>query len=313
MKVKESIYQRSARVATFVAVLLFFVVSVAMLLVDYWISVRTQDLAAYVAAASAMTLEPSPSDSEISFARQDAPSQVQSAAIDELEQRAASGDPQAAFELGNTYRLAVETEAMAAGWYLEAADQGYAPAQHRLAAMYEQGRGVPQNDAEAFRWYYQAARNGYLAARYNVGVMYSKGRGVSQNDEKAVDWLRKAVEHGDSKAMNNLGVMYFHGRGVPQSDERAAALYREAAEQGRPTAQHNLGMLYVIGRGVKPDYELAYMWLDIAASQADAENRELSAAARRTLALRMTADQMAAAGLKAAEWREQHSHSQVPG
>jgi hypothetical protein len=41
-------------------------------------------------------------------------------------------------------------------WYRLAAEQGNAPAQDSLGAMYEQGRGVPQDHTEAVKWHEKA-------------------------------------------------------------------------------------------------------------------------------------------------------------
>ena len=37
-------------------------------------------------------------------------------------------------------------------WYSRAAEQNYGPAQLRLAAMYKDGRGAPQDYEEAYFW-----------------------------------------------------------------------------------------------------------------------------------------------------------------
>ena len=76
------------------------------------------------------------------------------------------------------------------------AEQGDADAQYNLGVMYENGRGVPQNDAEAVKWYRKAAEQGLASAQNNLGLMYANGRGVPQNDAEAVKWYRKAAEQG---------------------------------------------------------------------------------------------------------------------
>jgi TPR repeat protein len=48
--------------------------------------------------------------------------------------------------------------------------------------------------------------------------MYDEGRGVPQDDAEAVRWYRKAAEQGDAEAQGKLGVMYANGRGVPNDD-----------------------------------------------------------------------------------------------
>ncbi len=42
------------------------------------------------------------------------------------------------------------------------AEQGNAIAQNNLGLMYDQGRGVPQDDARAVKWYSKAAEQGYV-------------------------------------------------------------------------------------------------------------------------------------------------------
>jgi TPR repeat protein len=66
--------------------------------------------------------------------------------------------------------------------------------------MYDNGRGVPQDDAQAVNWYRKAAEQGLAEAQYNLGLMYDNGRGVPQNYEKAYAWLSVAAAHGDNEA-----------------------------------------------------------------------------------------------------------------
>ena len=77
-----------------------------------------------------------------------------------------------------------------------AAEQGDAEAQASLAAMYIQGRGLPQDDAEAVRWYRLAADQGEAQARQNLETMYHEGHGVPQDNAEAVRWFRLAADQG---------------------------------------------------------------------------------------------------------------------
>ena len=56
----------------------------------------------------------------------------------------------------------------------------------RLANMYADGRGVPENGGEAVRWYRLAAEQPEVTlatlAQYTLGVMYANGRGVLQDN-----------------------------------------------------------------------------------------------------------------------------------
>src|SRR5262249_46163967 len=55
------------------------------------------------------------------------------------------------------------------------ADQGGPRAETTLGVMYDEGHGVPQDDAEALKWYRRAAERGYAQAQFNLGVMYARG------------------------------------------------------------------------------------------------------------------------------------------
>jgi len=70
------------------------------------------------------------------------------------------------------------------------AEAGDAIAQNDLGLIYDNGRGVPEDDAEAVRWYRLAADQGVVVAQYNLGVMYERGEGVPQDNAEAVRWYR---------------------------------------------------------------------------------------------------------------------------
>ena len=132
--------------------------------------------------------------------------------------------------------------------------------------------------------------------------MYDNGQGVPQDNAEAVRWYRKAAEQSQAAGQNNLGVMYDNGEGVPQDDAEAVQWYRKAAEQGHAEAQNNLGGMYHKGRGGPQDNIQAYMWFNLAATQgveAAAKTRDLAEA-------RMTADDVSKAQRMARDWLEQH-------
>lgn len=76
-------------------------------------------------------------------------------------------------------------------------------------------------------------------AQFNLGVMYDNGRGIPENDAEAVKWYRKAAEQGHASAQGNLGVMYANGDGVPENYIKAYQWYSLAAAQGNSIAQSN--------------------------------------------------------------------------
>ena len=78
---------------------------------------------------------------------------------------------------------------------LQAAKQGYAPAQYNLGLMYTQGQGVRQDYVEAVKWYRKAAEQGHVDAQVNLGGLYADGRGVRQDYAEAVNFYIKAADH----------------------------------------------------------------------------------------------------------------------
>jgi TPR repeat protein len=150
------------------------------------------------------------------------------------------------------------------------ADAGNAKAQNYLGLLYDNGYGVPRDDARAVAWYRKAAEQGNAAAQYNLGRHYDNGHGVPQDDAQAVAWYRKAAEHGDAGAQTSLGAAYEAGRGVPQDQAQAAEWYRKAADQEHPAAELVLGNMYAAGRGVPQDYVQAVDWFRRAADHGNA-------------------------------------------
>ncbi|MEX4489508.1 sel1 repeat family protein [Haemophilus influenzae] len=128
--------------------------------------------------------------------------------------------------------------------------------------QFQQGlTAYKQSDYQtAFKLWLPLAEQGNADAQFNLGLMYEEGRGVKQDDFEAVKWFRKAAEQGDETAQFNLGVMYGKGRGVKQDDVEAMKWFRKAAEQGNAHAQALLGFSYILGRGVRVNKSLAKEW-----------------------------------------------------
>lgn len=156
-------------------------------------------------------------------------------------------------------------KALAAEWFLKAAQQGNVKAQNALGMMYEKGDGMPQSDEKAIEWYKRAALKGYSEAQYNLGHYYStldKSGGFDTDSEahriytrlleEAAKWYRMAAVQNHADAQFELGRIYSYaaynnkraGRvranlGGDMNDYRAyrnEALewLRKAAAQGNP-------------------------------------------------------------------------------
>jgi hypothetical protein len=120
---------------------------------------------------------------------------------------------------------------------------GDAVAQFSVGTLYDQGRGVPQDDAQATAWFRRAAQLGFAPAQFNLGNAYRHGRGVARSDAQAVLWWRKAAEQGVGGAQFNLGSAYLKGEGVGKDEEAARRWYERAVQAGHPLAAQMLAEL----------------------------------------------------------------------
>lgn len=157
------------------------------------------------------------------------------------------------------------------------AEAGVVGAQTIIGWMYDNGRGVIENDVEAVKWYRFAADQGFEFAQCDLGVMYLNGSGVIQSPVEAVKWYSLAASQGSSKCQALLGIQYSLGDGVVQDYVEAFKLYRLAATQGDRFGQSGLAIAFEGGLGVVQDNVRAHMWYNIASANGDknaAKNRE---------------------------------------
>ncbi len=182
------------------------------------------------------------------------------------------------------------------------ADMGADPAQRGNYAdgVEAYNRGDYATALQEFR---PLAEQGDAKAQFNLGFMYDNGKGVPENDAKAAKWHRKAAEQDDVMAQYSLGGMYFRGEGVSQNYTEAVKWFRKAAEQGDAYAQVNLGFMYGTGEGVPMNYVKAYMWYSLAKAQGNVD----AAKGLYIIEKEMNTDQIAKAQVLATEWKEKHN------
>jgi localization factor PodJL len=153
----------------------------------------------------------------------------------------------------------------------EAAANGDARAQFEIAAIYTEGRAVPEDLAAAAVWYERSAAQGFAPAQYRLGNLYENGRGVDKDLQQARLWYQRAAEAGNRMAMHNLAALYAGGELGKQQFDAAAEWFEQAARRGMRDSQFNLGMLYARGLGVSQDLEASFKWFSLAASRGDAD------------------------------------------
>lgn len=139
----------------------------------------------------------------------------------------------------------VELGNMSVQEVINTAQKGDMYAQLMLGALFEDGTdpAIPQNTAEAAKWYAKAAKQGYPKAQHNLALLYEDGRGVPQSYTEAAKWYKKAAQAGFSEAQNNLAVLYIIGNGVKQDRDQAEKLLTAAVGQGNENARRNLQKL----------------------------------------------------------------------
>jgi localization factor PodJL len=152
----------------------------------------------------------------------------------------------------------------------QAAAGGDAKAQFAVALRYLEAE--PANFAEAARWLGYAASAGLAPAQYRLATMYERGQGLSKDAGRARSWYEAAAEKGNVKAMHNLAVSESGRAGGATPDYGAARQwYLRAAAYGLADSQFNLGILAEHGLGMKKDPAEAYKWFALAAASGDAE------------------------------------------
>lgn len=110
-----------------------------------------------------------------------------------------------------------------------AAEQGYPPAQVRLAYILDKS----EQNTEALSWYRRAAEQGDPEGQYGLGQMYLTGEGGEKNLEQGRFWITRAAESGFAAAMRALVLNYERGgMGLPVDPEQALHWLRRAADQG---------------------------------------------------------------------------------
>ena len=213
---------------------------------------------------------------------------------------ALEGRPGAEYEMGNILSegmyciLANKKEAF--GWYMRAAEHGFADAQYEVARFYLLGEKdvVDCNDEEKFKWYWEAASQGHVEAMRKVGDSFYYGSGVDEDRERAKIWYARAAKAGDDVSLNMLkghwkldddemhrlyGIISEIPVGMNcKAEDEDKSKFRElldSAKSGDAVAQFRLGHAFVYGDdGAKLNEHHGVMWLKKSAAQgnADAEN-----------------------------------------
>jgi hypothetical protein len=99
-----------------------------------------------------------------------------------------------------TGKPARKDPAAAFKYTLQAAEQGYLPAEAAVGMMYAIGKGVEQSYPDAAKWWTKAAEGGHVLAAMNASMVFRGGSGVPADPAKSEKWAKFAAEHSGHSA-----------------------------------------------------------------------------------------------------------------
>src|SRR3954454_15937005 len=119
------------------------------------------------------------------------------------------------------------------------AEKGDADAAFNLGQAYRLGRGVPTNLGAAKTWFERAAEKGHVDAQTTLGLL------LFQNGDQGAGlrWLKNAAEQGEPRALLVYGTALVNGDGVTQNPVLGYAYVSRPAAQGLEPAQQTLPQL----------------------------------------------------------------------
>ena len=119
------------------------------------------------------------------------------------------------------------------------AEAGDADAAFNLGQAYRLGRGIPTSLSSAKTWFERAAAKGHIDAQTTLGLL------LFQNNEQkdGLRWLKAAAEQGEARALLVYGTALFNGDSVTQDAVLGYAYVSRAAAQGFAPARDTLAEL----------------------------------------------------------------------
>ena len=119
------------------------------------------------------------------------------------------------------------------------AEKGDADAAFNLGQAYRLGRGVPTNLGAAQTWFERAANKGHVDAQATLGLLLFQ----NGSQPEGLKWLKAAAEQGEPRALLVYGTALFNGDSVAQDPILGYAYISRAAAQGLAPAKDTLAQL----------------------------------------------------------------------
>lgn len=126
----------------------------------------------------------------------------------------------------------VDDLAMAIAHLQVAADAEIGDAQHALAVLMIEGRGLPRDIEAGADMMARAASNGSLAGEVEFAILQFAGRGIGRDERAAARGFARAASRGNAIAQNRLARILSQGRWLPADRVRSAGWHLVARAQG---------------------------------------------------------------------------------
>jgi uncharacterized protein len=167
-----------------------------------------------------------------------------------LEKAAAKGHPEACYNLAIALLASSDPDQLQRAVTLlqAAAEAEIADAQHALASLIKQGRGVTKDADAAADMMRRAAANGSLAGVVELAIMVFNGDGTGKDERAAGRLFTRAATRGNVIAQNRLARLLGSGRGISRNLVEAAGWHLAARSQGLSDAT-----LDAIYEGLSPE------------------------------------------------------------
>lgn len=130
------------------------------------------------------------------------------------------------------------------------AESGDTQAMFALAQRYRDGDGVAQDYGQFLQW---LARLRYLLKFEEIKSLLSFQDRKQTELNSFVSWLLGSAKSGDANSMHFLSDLYRIGISFEKDDKQWIAWQKKAAESGSVTAMHDLAFTYFLGIGVSKD------------------------------------------------------------
>ncbi|MCC7036690.1 MAG: sel1 repeat family protein [Alphaproteobacteria bacterium] len=219
-----------------------------------------------------------------------------SESVDNLRQKAESGDTAAQYAMGVYYEID-NSHAEAAEWFSKAGNQGHGKSSVLMARLCDEGVVNNCDYKDVARWWRKAAYHGNKDAQGFIGVQYFKGDGfqIKPDYREAYFWLlladkspvmgpepfyqgevdvAAAASHLTPEQKAEVEARVKKWAPMPKTLEEQAKWLEQMAQQGNAHDKFLMGQMYVKGIDVPQNYEMAAKLFLQSAELGDAEAQD---------------------------------------